>query len=137
VHSTVAPDRVRTADLVQPDGVAARGEDGQGLAQDRIPGRGQQLRQAAVGVEDQALRRERRRPVPHVLDEHPVRAVGGGQREHLPVRPATDDDEGVDLAGADGPEGVFSVFQAGERIGEREGCLASLGGRPGDGWGHV
>ena len=44
-----------------------------------------------IGVEDQPARRERRRAVAHVLDEDPVRAVGGRQREHAssPTRSET------------------------------------------------
>ena len=37
-----------------------------------------------------AARRHRRRAVAHVLDEHPVRPVGGREREHAPAAPPSE-----------------------------------------------
>ena len=83
---------------------------------DRLRRARQQLGEAAVGVEDEPGRRERRGAVAHVLDEHPVRPVGGREREHPPGVLAVGDDERVDLARADGPQRVLRLGHPGQRV---------------------
>ena len=80
------------------------------------PAARQQLGQPAVGVQDEPARRERRRPVAHVLDEDPVRPVGGRQREHAPAGSAVGDDEGVDLARADRSQRVLGLGHPDQRL---------------------
>ena len=107
-------------------GSAAGHERRQRRPDDRLPRARQQLGQPSVGVQDEPARRERRRPVAHVLDEHPVRPVGGRQREHAPAASAVGDDEGVDLAGADRAQRVLRLGHPDQRLGRRRPSIAAL-----------
>ena len=62
-------------------------------------------------------RRDRRRAVAHVLDEHPVRAVSCRQCEHAAVGSSVGDHERVDLAGSDRAKRVLGLSHPDQRIG--------------------
>ena len=122
-----------TAELLQPDGRPPATKHRERRSHDRLRRARQQLRQPPVGVQDEPARRERRRPVAHVLDEHPVRPVGGRQREDAPPGAAVGDDEGVDLARADRPQRVLRLghpgsvpYRSGRSVASRPAGVGSV-----------
>jgi hypothetical protein len=107
---------VRTSELCQPELDPSVHERRQRRSDNRLARARQHLGQPSIGVHDESARRERRRSVAHVLDEHAVRPISGRQRAHARAGPAVGDDKRIDLAGADRSQGVLRLRYAGPDI---------------------
>ncbi len=78
--------------------------------------------ETVVGEEDGPFRRDGQAGLGHRLDHQPVEALGLAERED-PLALAAGDDDGVDLAFADGPEGVLGLGQLAPQALELAGPL--------------
>ena len=109
---------------VQTPTAVATDELRQGSSRDVLQGLLDHLGETVVGEEDGPLGRDGQADLGHRLDHQPVEALGLAERED-PLALAAGDDDGVDLAFADGPEGVLGLGQSAPQALELAGPLRS------------
>ena len=108
--------------VLEGDPLAGGHEALQGRTDDPLVRHVEHLGQALVAIEHRSIGAEHHRAFLHLLDKEPIGAVGALERVDLPTVLAVADDEGVDVAAADGVDGLLRLAQALVQLGDLAAC---------------